>query len=453
MTTITSTARALAFALAGVLTAGAAHAQVSTWTNPGTGDWFDPLNWTAGVPGAGQHAFVINGGTLQIINAATAAHQTTSLGTNSAGAIGYMEIIDGVLNSTNVFVGHHGYGELTMSGATSQINASLLRLAGNLPTADAVMTINDGTISVIGDFTTAWYGIGHVTQHGGSISCSQVIAGNLSVAESYYDMDGGTLTAGLTTIGQNGLGDFTQSGTSLVDTSTLRIGNGGGVGIYRLQGGTLDANSIYRGTTGSATFEMTGGRLITTNFGQSFNHWDLIVTGGVLAPGNLAVGATQVWGRWAQGNAANYEVHANGLASHDKVTASDGIILSGKITLVLGYAPAIGHTYIVGANDAAFPISGQFFGLPEGATVSSTFAGTTYNFAISYVGGDGNDLVLNACFGDGTGDGVIDFDDMNIVLGNWGLTGPNVPGDLNGSGTVDFDDLNLVLGAWGSSCI
>lgn len=54
------------------------------------------------------------------------------------------------------------------------------------------------------------------------------------------------------------------------------------------------------------------------------------------------------------------------------------------------------------------------------------------------------------CPGDATGDGMVDFDDLNEVLGNWGTSGPD--GDVDESGTVDFDDLNEVLANWGAMC-
>ncbi|MCA9309620.1 MAG: right-handed parallel beta-helix repeat-containing protein [Phycisphaerales bacterium] len=58
-----------------------------------------------------------------------------------------------------------------------------------------------------------------------------------------------------------------------------------------------------------------------------------------------------------------------------------------------------------------------------------------------------------ACPPDVTGDGLIDFDDLNLVLINWGMTGlPWAGGDADGSGHVDFDDLNMVLLNWGVLC-
>ncbi|MEQ8850858.1 MAG: M64 family metallopeptidase [Phycisphaerales bacterium] len=50
------------------------------------------------------------------------------------------------------------------------------------------------------------------------------------------------------------------------------------------------------------------------------------------------------------------------------------------------------------------------------------------------------------CPGDATGDGEVDFDDLNAVLNAWG--GDDEDADLTGDGAVNFDDLNLVLGLW-----
>ena len=55
------------------------------------------------------------------------------------------------------------------------------------------------------------------------------------------------------------------------------------------------------------------------------------------------------------------------------------------------------------------------------------------------------------CDGDANGSGTVDFDDLNLVLSNWGTAGP--AGDVNNSGFVDFDDLNLVLSNWGRLCL
>lgn len=71
---------------------------------------------------------------------------------------------------------------------------------------------------------------------------------------------------------------------------------------------------------------------------------------------------------------------------------------------------------------------------------------------------DGARLMANAllfsmpCAGDATGDRVVNFADLNVVLSNFGAIGVGLPGDLNGDGAVNFGDLNLVLSNFGVSC-
>lgn len=59
-----------------------------------------------------------------------------------------------------------------------------------------------------------------------------------------------------------------------------------------------------------------------------------------------------------------------------------------------------------------------------------------------------------ACPGDANGDLVVNFSDLNIVLGQFGQSGPvgSLEGDLNLDGVVDFEDLNLVLSFFGATC-
>lgn len=52
--------------------------------------------------------------------------------------------------------------------------------------------------------------------------------------------------------------------------------------------------------------------------------------------------------------------------------------------------------------------------------------------------------------GDVNGDGMVGFDDLNLLLGNYGLVGMGFEGDIDGDGDVDFADLNLLLDNYGS---
>jgi hypothetical protein len=50
--------------------------------------------------------------------------------------------------------------------------------------------------------------------------------------------------------------------------------------------------------------------------------------------------------------------------------------------------------------------------------------------------------------GPGPGNGVVNIDDLLLVISNWGQ-GPGNPADVNGNGTVNIDDLLAVISAWG----
>ncbi len=64
-----------------------------------------------------------------------------------------------------------------------------------------------------------------------------------------------------------------------------------------------------------------------------------------------------------------------------------------------------------------------------------------------------DDPCTGGCPGDLSRDGIVDVDDLNLVLSNWNTSvGPCGPGDANGDGFVDVDDLNLVLSNWEKSC-
>lgn len=56
------------------------------------------------------------------------------------------------------------------------------------------------------------------------------------------------------------------------------------------------------------------------------------------------------------------------------------------------------------------------------------------------------------CTGDANGDNMVDFADLNLVLGAFNSSGMGLPGDLNDDGVVNFTDLNLVLGNFNQPC-
>src|SRR6202044_3450652 len=78
--------------------------------------------------------------------------------------------------------------------------------------------------------------------------------------------------------------------------------------------------------------------------------------------------------------------------------------VTGSVTLAgalldintLAFVPAIGDTFTIINNQGTDPISGTFFGLPQGATFTADDSlGNPENLQISYTGGTGNDVTLS----------------------------------------------------------
>lgn len=57
------------------------------------------------------------------------------------------------------------------------------------------------------------------------------------------------------------------------------------------------------------------------------------------------------------------------------------------------------------------------------------------------------------CDGDASGDLLVDFTDLNILLSQFGDQGPGLAADLDGDGFVGFSDLNILLTRFGDSCL
>jgi autotransporter-associated beta strand protein len=78
---------------------------------------------------------------------------------------------------------------------------------------------------------------------------------------------------------------------------------------------------------------------------------------------------------------------------YDQVNVVGAVDLTGaSLTVTAGFTPTVGNTFMIINNDGSDPVTGTFTGLAQGATVS---VGAN-NFTISYIGGDGNDVVLTA---------------------------------------------------------
>ena len=78
------------------------------------------------------------------------------------------------------------------------------------------------------------------------------------------------------------------------------------------------------------------------------------------------------------------------------VTMNSPVFISGSLTIVLGFAPSLGTNLTVIKNTSPAFINGRFSNVPQGATVSLTYNGLSYDYIANYYGGNGRSLVLQS---------------------------------------------------------
>ncbi len=143
---------------------------------------------------------------------------------------------------------------------------------------------------------------------------------------------------------------------------------------------------------------------------------DIVITNKAILQGNGAVESVTAWsgtlrpgsspGRLTVGQSTlttltltpntTLEVELNGTVAgtnYDQLKVIGGVNLaSASLKVSLGFVPAAGNSFVIVDNNGTDTIIGTFAGLPQGAQVVSS--GIPFTFRISYVGGDGNDVVL-----------------------------------------------------------
>ena len=432
--------------LAAMVFAGSAASGVLiSWDNPGVGDWYDPANWDCGVPAAGEVLWMENGGTAVVSGGVSPVYSIILC--REAGLM----FTGGVFNSNSIRFGQSGTAFGEINGASTVINCNDMTVSEG---AIASVCFNhvDGTVNVNGEMSVAFDGDGAYFHDAGTVNADEINLGFFSGSNGQYSFFGGEINLVDLFVGVDGTGSFFQHGGVLNITEDMRVPISSGSGKFRLIDGELNVDRVIRSSSEtSSEFRMLGGEFNVREFGQGALPIDLKTEGGTFTPGGPAIGMSTICGSLDQQAGSSIRMDIDSSASSDLVEVEDEVILAGDLVLDLDYAPLGMEMFVVINNLGPNPVFGTFTDQPEGSSITATFGGSTYNFAVTYTGGDGNDVVIGACFGDATGDGVIDFDDLNAVLSNWGEPGPE--GDLNGSGLVDFDDLNLVLSAWEMDCI
>ncbi len=141
---------------------------------------------------------------------------------------------------------------------------------------------------------------------------------------------------------------------------------------------------------------------------------------GILNSGNLILGAESAY-------EVEYDETALGI-KHDQINVTGTVTIENDVLLDLNgdFSSNAANELIIIQNDGSDPVVGTFQGLAEGAIINDDFVGT-----ISYVGGDGNDVVLlnNS-----------DPTETEITLG---ASGQIIFKDVNGGDSDDAFDISM----------
>jgi len=205
-------------------------------------------------------------------------------------------------------------------------------------------------------------------------------------------------------------------------TAATTISLGGGAGTLNLEDselalvadgfssitiGDLSAANAARGDVDIDTATFTdpvtiAGKAIQDGVGTDVNAGANTVTlDGIVAPGQ-SPGVLAVTGNVALADNSIFEVEVGGTSpgtantNHDQIGATGAVAIGAGVALNLVDFNGFGATLVVGDTIEIINRtggSGTFDGLPEGATIGNLL-GSGLNATISYVGGDGDDVVL-----------------------------------------------------------
>ncbi|MFG0306074.1 MAG: GC-type dockerin domain-anchored protein [Phycisphaerales bacterium JB040] len=481
--------------------AGASLSQVNARTGSMLGLWDEPNKWSLGVTPASGHLAVITDGSIVLLTTSTPALGSVNIGlaTGTSGTLILPDNQGVTLNPGYLVVAQDGDGDLDM-GPGNTIDADSVEMGVTFASdASAVVTggqfyadtmilglqgfaqydMSAGTLEA-GQLRlgTGASGQGYFFQTGGDVIAPTLITDEAGTGA--YTITGGTADFGSVVIGAgpaNGnQGSLGISGTGELAAATIQIGdtsgatlvqnsgtctadtvlltsfiNAGGSGLLTLQGGVLDIGLLFPGQ-GTKSFQMIGGTLIVDQWGQPGNPFDLDPSGGLVLPNGKLIGVTTVYGAFELGANASVRYQLDTPDASDRIDVVGAVSLQGSLLTLVFSQPAPSDEFVLIDNDGSDPVTGTFLNLPEGATVNATVNGSPVSYTITYAGGDGNDVVLNAqdCPPDINSDGVLDNADLSDFVTLF-LAG-DLAADFTDDGFIDNGDISAFIAAFLAGC-
>ena len=409
---------ALAAALLALAIVNPAWAATLTWTgtaslnwNTTDSNWGGPL-WNNATPDTA--IFGATGvGTVSLTTAITANTITfNTIGytlTNNTLTLG--GTAPALTNNADATIGSRIAGT---AGFTKQGTGTLTLTASNTFTGN--VTHNAGTLKLthsnaLGTGTKNFYmqGTGRVLQLSGGITLGNnftlQLSSNSGDAGGLYSVDGTNTILGniLFTSGNPALNISSAAGSQLTISGNITL-NTTSRTLY-FGGTSINANTV-NGMIGSSsgvlpvTKQGTGTWVFdgaNTYTGDTTVNGGKLIISGSLQSSNLNVAAATLAPQGAPFTAGNLSLAAGSAfqvrvlpSLADRLTVGGTVTLAGNLELIPPPGMVSGNSFVILNKTNAGAISGTFAGLPEGAL----FTVGGYNWRITYVGGDGNDVVV-----------------------------------------------------------
>ncbi|MBN68554.1 MAG: hypothetical protein CME32_04645, partial [Gimesia sp.] len=306
--------------------------------------------------------------------------------------------------------------------------AAVINVRNNSITGfDNAVSVYDSVAAGFGGLTAgAQLNVNNNSITGNTLGIASGAGATVNASDNWWGGIDDTTVAGLLT----GPVDFSAYLNDGTDTDG---GTAGFQGDYSILNVTpLGEQTGPSGRIQEAIEKVTPGGTINVNSGTYAGDVDATITGVdksvTLVPGN-SPGQVVINGDLILNGDDALDIEINGTTAgsgYDQFIVNGAVVLnSAALNLTNTYTPVDGDKFTLIDNDAADGITGAFVGYPEGHEFTN-FLGSGLNAYLTYVGGDGNDVVIHMV--DSTpeitvpNNGTADQYTLRIVGGNFVLS-------------------------------
>jgi CSLREA domain-containing protein len=332
---------------------------------------------------------------------------------NVTGGAGYPANVQ-LSNNTNLDLANGSTGTFTLGGNLTVDSGSTMKLNGAITVADLGVKgnfANSGSYSAGSQTLTFSGGAAQTWSDSNSQNFGAVVINNSSTGVTLNS------NVGCATVTDTA-GALNLNGFTLTNSGTLSVSN------------TLKGT----GTISGAVSVANGGAIAPGNSPGIINSGNVTFTSG--SNFNVEIGGTTVGTQYDQ-------LNVTGTVALGNATLN--------LTQINSYPPGVNDSFTIINNDSNDAIGGTFNGLTEGAVISNNFFGSGFLAKISYVGGDGNDVVITVVSANTISGTVFNASGIPITDGrtikliqNGTVSGTTATS--NASGIYSFTGLNLLNG-------